>query len=91
MTLLETSIAVINGKAKQMTFRNLAGPSDRDSATSGKMNDARIAADHTAAFVAMSVFFSARVILMLLYGRLGFDWSFAASDRFITQGLPDRV
>ena len=63
MILVETSSAMKRGDAKAMTLKKPAGPSDIDSATIGRMNDKRMPTTHTAAFVAMSFFFSALVIL----------------------------
>lgn len=69
--LVDTSIATISGNAKAMTFRKPAGPSDIDSAIIGRMKDARIPTNHTAAFVAMSFCLSAFVIVQAFRGRAG--------------------
>lgn len=63
ITMDETNIPAINGMAKHNTCRNFAEPLENDSAINGRMNDANMAIDHTAAFVPMSFFFCADVMI----------------------------
>jgi hypothetical protein len=56
------NIPAINGRAKHNTWRSFAEPVENDSAMNGRRNDAKIAIDHTAAFVPMSFFFCAGVM-----------------------------
>ena len=67
ITTVETVMPIMSGKAKHMTWRNLADPDEIDSAMNGKMNDARIAIDQIAALVPSSFFFSEDVITAPLY------------------------
>lgn len=61
----EIAIPRMSGIAKHITWRNLAGPDDNDSAMKGKMNDARIAIAQTAAFIPMSFFFCDDVMIAI--------------------------
>jgi hypothetical protein len=67
----EIAIPTTNGNAKQKAWRNLAGPDDRDSATNGKMNAARVAPTQIMALVAIKFFFSDGVMAAILnFGRV---------------------
>jgi hypothetical protein len=67
----EIAIPTANGSAKQKAWRNLAGPDDRDSATNGKMNAARVATTQIPALVAINFFFSDGVMAAILnFGRV---------------------
>jgi hypothetical protein len=62
----EIAIPMTSGNAKQKAWRNLAGPDDRDSATNGKTNAARVAATQITALVAINFFFSDGVMAAIL-------------------------
>jgi hypothetical protein len=66
MTIDEIAIPAMSGNAKQITWRNFAGPDDRDSAMNGKMNAAIIAIAQIAALIPTSFFFSDDVMMAIL-------------------------
>ena len=66
ITMDEIAIPAKSGIAKHITWRNFAGPDDRDSAMNGKMNAARIAIVQIPALVPISFFFSDDVITAIL-------------------------
>jgi hypothetical protein len=79
MTTEEIAIPAISGNAKQITWRNFADPSERDSAMKGNINAATIAIAQIAALALTSFFFSDDVMTaillhlksLLLFGSVG--------------------
>lgn len=57
ITIDEMNIPAINGRAKHNISRNIAEPVETDTAINGRMNDANMAIEHTAAFVPISFLF----------------------------------
>ncbi len=69
-------------KRKSDDFQKTTGPSDNDSAIIGGTKDARMPATHTAAFLAMSFFLSAFVMVQAFPRRVPVTWEFGSVEKY---------